>query len=75
MSGAGAKPKLPPIEAPIPTPEAPRATVGGVGAPAATTLEMAKAEDVRKKLKSRSGRRGTILTTAGTLGEPLLQRP
>lgn len=63
MSGGGSpKVKIAPLPAPIPTPED------------ISTEAARKAEDVRRKLKARTGRAGTILTQAGTLGEPLLQK-
>jgi len=62
MAGSGSsRPKLPPVAAPIPTPED------------IDVQAMRKGEDLRKKLRARAGRRGTILTE-GTLGEPLLQK-
>lgn len=63
MTGGGvSKPKIPPEKAPAPTPSEPR------------NLEtQRKGEDVRRKLKARQGRRGTILTE-GTLGEPSLEK-
>lgn len=61
MSGGGSKPKMPPLPAPIPTPED-------------IDIEaQRKGEDLRRKLRARAGRRGTILTE-GTLGEPILQK-
>ncbi len=60
--GAGKKAKLPTEPSPVPTPPEPMALEA-----------QRKAEDVRRKLKARQGRRGTILTE-GTLGEPLLER-
>lgn len=58
MSGGGSrKPKLPPAPAPIPTPQE-------------VDIEaQQRAEDVRRKLRARKGRRGTILTDP-TLGLP-----
>jgi len=61
MTGGGSKYKAPPLQAPIPTPED-------------IDIEaQRKSEDVRRKLRARAGRRGTILTEE-TLGEPLLQK-
>jgi len=62
MGGGGKKPKMPPIPAPIPTPE-------DISKEAAR-----KGEDLRRKLRARAGRRSTILTEPGTLGEPSLQK-
>ncbi len=64
MTGAGKKPKLPPIAAPAPTPQD-------------IDIEaQRRGEDVRRKLKAKKGRRGTILTQdiedvlgVGTAGE------
>lgn len=58
MSGGGSKRiPLPPPPPPIPTPEE-------------VDIEaQRKGEDLRRKLRARAGRRGTILTE-GTLGEP-----
>ena len=50
MTGAGSKPKLPPVADPIPTPED------------ISTQALQKGEAIRRRLKSRRGRRGTILT-------------
>lgn len=59
--GGGKKPSIPPLPAPIPTPEE-------------IDIEaQRKGEDLRRKLRARAGRRGTILTE-GTLGEPILQK-
>lgn len=56
MTGSGSqKTKLPPVSAPVPTPED------------ITSQAMGKGEALRRKLKSRRGRRSTILTE-GTLG-------
>ncbi|MCK5017529.1 MAG: hypothetical protein KAS32_10720 [Candidatus Peribacteraceae bacterium] len=61
MSGGGKTPKLPPAPDPIPTPED-------------IDIEATrKAEDVRKKLRSRAGRAGTILTES-TLGIPDVEK-
>lgn len=62
MGGGGTKkPKIAPLPDPIPAPEA-------------IDIEaQRKGEDLRRKLRARSGRRATILTE-GTLGEPLLQK-
>lgn len=50
MTGGGRKPKLPQEEAPIPTPQD-------------IDIEaQRRSEDVRRKLRSKRGRRGTILT-------------
>ena len=50
MSGGGRKPTLPPIAAPIPTPEE-------------LNIEaLQKGEAIRRRLRARKGRRGTILT-------------
>lgn len=62
MSGGGSKPKVPPLPPPIPTPED-------------IDIEaQRKAEDLRRKLRARAGRRGTIITEPGTLGEPVLAK-
>jgi len=60
MTGSGSpEVKTSPLPAPIPTPED-------------IDIEaQRKGEDLRRKLRARTGRRGTILTT-GTLGEPVL---
>lgn len=50
MTGSGSKPKLPPVADPIPTPED------------ISTQALQKGEAIRRKLKSKRGRRGTILT-------------
>jgi hypothetical protein len=62
MGGGTPKPKIAPLPDPAPTPEQ-------IGKEAAR-----KGEDLRRKLKARAGRGGTILTKPGTLGEPLLQK-
>jgi len=63
MSGGGTpKVKTAPLPDPIPTPQK------------IDVEAQRKGEDVRKKLRARGGRRGTILTEPGTLGEPLLQK-
>ncbi len=63
MTGGGAKkPKLPPIPDPVPTPQE------------IDVEAQRKGEDLRRKLRARTGRRGTILTELGTLGEPMLQK-
>ena len=50
MSGSGKKPKLPKAADPVPTPQD-------------IDIEaQQRSDDVRRKLKSRKGRRGTILT-------------
>ncbi len=49
-TGGGSKPKLPPISAPTPT------------AQDIDIEAQRRADDVRRKLKSQKGRRGTILT-------------
>ena len=65
--GGGKAPKY--KAAPLPAPPPPAPT------PQQLDLEaQRKAEDIRRKLKARAGRRGTILTKPGTLGEPLLQK-
>ncbi len=64
MTGAGKKPKLPPVPSPAPTPQD-------------VDIEaQRRGEDVRRKLKAKKGRRGTILTQdiedvlgVGTAGE------
>ncbi len=50
MTGGGSKPKLSPVADPIPTPED------------ISTQALQKGEAIRRKLKSKRGRRGTILT-------------
>ena len=63
MSGGGTpKAKIAPLPAPVPSPQE------------IDVEAMRKGEDLRRKLKARGGRRGTILTEPGTLGEPLLQK-
>lgn len=50
MTGGGSKPKLSPLASPAPTP---------------TDIDVQaqqRAEDVRRKLRAKKGRRGTILT-------------
>lgn len=50
MTGGGRKPKLPPVPPPAPTPQD-------------IDIEaQRRAEDVRRKLRRKKGRRGTILT-------------
>ena len=61
MSGGGGRAKVPPMPDPIPTPES-------------IDIEaQRKGEDLRRKLRAKAGRRGTILTE-GTLGEPVLAK-
>ncbi len=55
MTGSGTKAKLPPLADPIPIPED------------IDTQALQKGEAERRRLKSRKGRRSTILTE-GTLG-------
>lgn len=58
--GAPKIPTPPPLPPPIPTP---------------TEIDIEarrKGEEMRRKLRLRAGRRGTILTEAGTLGAPVL---
>ncbi len=50
MTGGGSKAKLPPIADPIPAPQD------------IDIKSQQRAEDVRRKLRSKKGRRGTILT-------------
>lgn len=50
MTGGGSKLKLPPLASPAPTPQD------------IDVQAQQRAEDVRRKLRSKKGRRGTILT-------------
>ena len=50
--GGGAKPKLPPVQAPVPTPED------------IDIQAQQKGEAVRRRLRARKGRAGTILSEA-----------
>lgn len=58
LGGGSKRPAIAPIPSPIPTPED-------------IDIEaQRKGEDLRRRLRAQSGRRGTILTE-GTLGEPI----
>ncbi len=54
--GGGSKPKLPPIPDPVPTPQD------------IDIQATERAEDLRRKLKAKKGRRGTILTQEQDVG-------